>query len=394
MNVANMMMSPLLQNQHHPTSTFGSQIELPFQLLLEQQVVASTNGDAHTEMPGHDEVLEELSLFFSSLLQLSEEEVIELFGEDAANKLVPEILNWQQHQDDEIELALNEFLHAFIGIFQPYVAESDSQLRNESIPMQTQAQSDALKSVILRLFQWFDQSKFEHETKLNERILFQLQNVERAQSIETSSFKQIKTILTQLNDKQQSIYSLFEQRDSGVSEEKHQRTISQPVIPFQQTAMDRISQLTFRIQLLNETDTATLTKQLERIISSSQIRTIQNGITQLQVRLHPEHLGSLSIKLTQQDGQLLAKITAQTEAAKSLIESQLHQLRHALLAQNVQVEKIEVFVQNNDQQQNNLKSNEDQKQERELAEQKSNEDEREHDEEEQTFKDWLQSLLL
>ncbi|MFD2613006.1 flagellar hook-length control protein FliK [Paenibacillus gansuensis] len=67
-----------------------------------------------------------------------------------------------------------------------------------------------------------------------------------------------------------------------------------------------------------------------------------NGLTEAQITLTPEHLGQVEVKLSLQNGHLVAQFMASSNAGKEMLENQLHQLRHTLLAQGIQVEKLEV----------------------------------------------------
>ncbi|MGB8001462.1 MAG: flagellar hook-length control protein FliK [Anaerobacillus sp.] len=65
----------------------------------------------------------------------------------------------------------------------------------------------------------------------------------------------------------------------------------------------------------------------------------------IRIKLSPENLGQLDIRLTTADGKVTAHIVTATSAAKDMIESQLHQLRHSLVQQGVQLDKVEVMQQ-------------------------------------------------
>jgi flagellar hook-length control protein FliK len=86
-------------------------------------------------------------------------------------------------------------------------------------------------------------------------------------------------------------------------------------------------------------------QQLFEIMKGSKFTQLGNGQSQLIVRLHPDHLGSLTIKLVQENGELMAKIITSTTSAKELIEANIHQIRHAIPAQNITVEKFDVLTQ-------------------------------------------------
>lgn len=87
--------------------------------------------------------------------------------------------------------------------------------------------------------------------------------------------------------------------------------------------------------------------QLTEIMKTSKFTKANNGQSQLVIRLHPEHLGTLTIKLVaQKDGELAAKIITNTTAVKELIEANIHQIRHMIPTENIVVERFDVWTQN------------------------------------------------
>jgi flagellar hook-length control protein FliK len=67
-----------------------------------------------------------------------------------------------------------------------------------------------------------------------------------------------------------------------------------------------------------------------------------NGMTEAKISLYPEHLGQVDIKITMQNGQLVATFMTEHAGAKGLLEQQMSQLRASLQIQGIQVEKLEV----------------------------------------------------
>lgn len=82
-------------------------------------------------------------------------------------------------------------------------------------------------------------------------------------------------------------------------------------------------------------------KNVENILQKATL-TSANGMKKLLIRLTPEHLGTMRIELTEKDGVMVAKIMAMTSRGKELLDSQLHGLKHALTAQGIQMDKIEI----------------------------------------------------
>lgn len=78
------------------------------------------------------------------------------------------------------------------------------------------------------------------------------------------------------------------------------------------------------------------------VVKSLKVSLMSGGISEAKISLKPENLGHVDVKITMQNGQLVAHIATQTFAAKEILESQLPQLRMMLQNQGLQVEKLEV----------------------------------------------------
>ncbi|WP_440118831.1 flagellar hook-length control protein FliK [Paenibacillus sp. QZ-Y1] len=68
----------------------------------------------------------------------------------------------------------------------------------------------------------------------------------------------------------------------------------------------------------------------------------QKGFSEATISLRPEHLGKLDVQITLQNGQLVARFMTEHSMAKDMLEQQMVQLRTALQAQGIQVERLEV----------------------------------------------------
>lgn len=75
--------------------------------------------------------------------------------------------------------------------------------------------------------------------------------------------------------------------------------------------------------------------------------TTRNGISQAKITLYPENLGQVDVRLTMQNGQLVAHFITEHAAAREMLDSQLSLLRGALQTQGIQVDKLEVSQQTN-----------------------------------------------
>ncbi|WP_413381609.1 flagellar hook-length control protein FliK [Alkalihalobacillus sp. 1P02AB] len=157
-------------------------------------------------------------------------------------------------------------------------------------------------------------------------------------------------------------------------------------MPFAQT-MSHAEQATIRFGVNQEPEVMQkqFLKQLEQIFQRQLLSSKTNGAANtIQVRLYPEHLGRLDIQIVQQEGSLVAKITAQTGSARELIESQINQLRQALQQQQLQVERIEVTEEKERFERENGQSSQQKEQEKEKPV-------FENEEDEASFYEWLES---
>ncbi|SDJ72382.1 flagellar hook-length control protein FliK [Sediminibacillus albus] len=64
-----------------------------------------------------------------------------------------------------------------------------------------------------------------------------------------------------------------------------------------------------------------------------------NGSTQISLKLRPAQLGDIMVKMTQINGEMAVRITVTSQAAKEMLEGNLHQLKHMFSPQQVVIEK-------------------------------------------------------
>lgn len=71
---------------------------------------------------------------------------------------------------------------------------------------------------------------------------------------------------------------------------------------------------------------------------------MKSDTSTLDIRLHPENLGTVNVHLTEKQGTLTAEFTTQNEAVKAAVESQLMQLKEQFEEQGIKVSAVEVSV--------------------------------------------------
>lgn len=89
--------------------------------------------------------------------------------------------------------------------------------------------------------------------------------------------------------------------------------------------------------------TTTATDAVNQMIEAMKLD-ITPEVTELKLQLHPESLGNVHVQLTAKEGMITASFTAQNEAVKNALESQMIQLKATLEEKGIQVEAVEVKV--------------------------------------------------
>jgi len=101
------------------------------------------------------------------------------------------------------------------------------------------------------------------------------------------------------------------------------------------------------LMLLSDSGEAIHSKKVEeqfvKILANSTF-TKTSDMQKLTIRLAPDHLGSIRIEVTQNEGNMIARIITANTEAKDVLEKQLTSLKHGLTAQNLQVDKVDIVV--------------------------------------------------
>lgn len=121
--------------------------------------------------------------------------------------------------------------------------------------------------------------------------------------------------------------------------------------PSQQTAspVDIAANLTQSINeafgepVIQETQNVDAADVIRQIIDSVKVVAAES-IQSMEIQLNPENLGKIHLTVTAKDGIMTAQLTAQDEAVKKVLESQLAQLKENFNNQGLKVQNVEVTV--------------------------------------------------
>ncbi|WP_379147681.1 flagellar hook-length control protein FliK [Paenibacillus sp. sgz500992] len=83
-------------------------------------------------------------------------------------------------------------------------------------------------------------------------------------------------------------------------------------------------------------------QEMDKMITGKLEILKKGGVAEATITLFPENLGQVDVKITMQNGNLIAQFLTEHSGAKDMLEQQMSQLRSALQSQGLQVEKLEV----------------------------------------------------
>ncbi|MYL37727.1 flagellar hook-length control protein FliK [Halobacillus litoralis] len=85
-------------------------------------------------------------------------------------------------------------------------------------------------------------------------------------------------------------------------------------------------------------------QELEQMVQNSRLFSNSTGHKEMHIQLKPGSLGNMMVQVIRQDGEMIVKMMVQTQAAKEMLEGNLHHLRPMFSPQQVVVEKSETWV--------------------------------------------------
>lgn len=118
-------------------------------------------------------------------------------------------------------------------------------------------------------------------------------------------------------------------------------TETQPTVGLQQQQGTQTKTVTITLPAEKPAQSEALVKEIQNLIARGQLSG-QQGNMKLFLKLFPENLGQIRIELVQKDGVLTARLLATTAVGKELLENNLNQLKAGFVAQNIQMDRIDV----------------------------------------------------
>ena len=256
--------------------------------------------------------------------------------------------------DDLPQMEPNEALLAFVAML-PY-------LNMDEITFETNQNFADLAKTIKLIELLSNEEKSVNQQKLQEllqKIVEKLETSLKETTLPNKNeflHKLFTPLVKELNDqtlKSQHPQSVSIIEQLGTIESENQEVgqtnkLNGQILSFQQMPKPYQLALTQSNQSGKQVSSDQLIQQFESILSKSQLMNV-GGNQKLFIKLYPEHLGALRVELIQKDSTLIAKFMTSTANAKDILESQIQSLKQAFSSQNIQIERIEISQQMNQQ---------------------------------------------
>lgn len=158
------------------------------------------------------------------------------------------------------------------------------------------------------------------------------------------------------NDGSSSSDAQTRQRDSGLGRmehtaARHQTVREDQIGVFQQTVADAPVIQDMALEAARELMGSSPAEIINQINAYIRQNTAAH-ITEWQMQLNPEHLGTVGLNVTAKEGAVTAQFTTQNEAVKAVMEAQVMILKENLEQQGIKVEAVEVTVASHEFEQN------------------------------------------
>lgn len=267
-------------------------------------------------------------------------------GQDEIQKIVQQFSNIsssQQSEKKQENASLDVELPKFTDVKDLYAVEKNlsNVIRNDK-----ESQSDNINIVSQNMSEQLN-SKTQNNVFMEAEQKRQMLLDAETEIVPLGNEKQESNgTESQLNGQNNSFLQNFIQNNAQASEVQMQET-----------------QSTFEMQ--------NTTELIDQIVEYMKVQ-VKSDVSQLEMQLHPESLGTLTIHLTAKEGVMTAQFTTQNEDVRAIIQSQIVELKQNLEAQGLKVSAVEVTVANYSQGDGSTFSNNNQTQQQKSSEKRRN----------------------
>lgn len=181
-------------------------------------------------------------------------------------------------------------------------------------------------------------------TKLEQQVL-QTGSAEEVEELSEQLVKQISAIIQSSNVfTEKSEVTIVVQPDelgnATVNLQQVNNTISNGS---QQVVMSEVQQHVIHTTSTERVEEVSdrLVRQFTNVVSSGKFL---NGKSEITLMLRPDHLGNMTVKLEQVNGEMMVRILVSSLATKGVLEANIDQLKHVFLPHQVIIEKNELTI--------------------------------------------------
>lgn len=214
-----------------------------------------------------------------------------------------------------------------------------------------------------------EMSVTENQTEVTE---VSAEDVEETKEQKTVSDK-TETVTEETNQQQDAEYQVTTENgkhDASSEDMQHQsqseqnnRMTADNSVSFNNTqATNQTTEFVYDVNG-NHVSTQEIYDQIGEYIKTN----IKPGISEVEMQLNPESLGTVNIHLSSKQGNVTAQLTVQNELVKAAMEIQLVQLKETFAEQGIKVDAVEVTVESHAFNQNMQQGNEENGQEQTTA---------------------------
>ncbi|ATP39355.1 flagellar hook-length control protein [Solibacillus sp. R5-41] len=156
-----------------------------------------------------------------------------------------------------------------------------------------------------------------------------------------SMLPQVQQVLN--TNQQEAPKVTFQQIVQQVTQQTGTKTEQETSTPvgLQQQQMAQTKTVSITLPAEKPAQSEALIKEIQNLLNRSQLSG-QQGNMKLLLKLFPENLGQIRIELVQKDGVLSARLLASTALGKELLDNNINQLKSGLVAQNIQMDRIDI----------------------------------------------------
>lgn len=286
-----------------------------------------------------NEALENLGLNLMALLnpENAVEIAVEITGQDDVMSLVTDGELYQKVTDltekiETVTQTVTEGLNIDSEEFKKAVAELQTQ-QNEESAVSDEPKAETFASDNKTLIQPEMKNVEKKDEKFSDKISFENERPETAE---------LKNFSVQTKDSGNNEAELDKKEDFSRDEKTPE--IKETPVSFSQNLLTQTQNALNASKEIETFSTKDAEQIMDQITESIKV-SINTENTEINMKLHPESLGNVNIKVTANgEGTLTAQITAQNESVKAVIESQAMVLKENLEAKGITVEAIEVMV--------------------------------------------------